>query len=89
MALAAPIRLQNETTCTRDILSTQQKLSIRNELVSADYTSKVGEKQFLDVRKGRKSRESKIEVHCSWFAGPARSLYFAAPSLQRYGTQQS
>ena len=26
LALAVPIRLQNETTCTRDILSTQQKI---------------------------------------------------------------
>ena len=26
LALAVPIRLQNETTCTRDILSTQQNI---------------------------------------------------------------
>ena len=37
---------------------------LENELVSVDYASKVGEKQFLDVRKSRKSRESKIKV-CS------------------------
>ena len=58
-----------------------------------DYTSKVDEKQFLDVRKGRKSRESKIEVHCGQFAGQAHSPYFTAPSLHgtNYGhkTQQS
>ena len=48
-----------------------------------DYTLKVGEKQFADVGKVRKSRESKIEVCCSWFAGPglAYHAYFAAPSL--------
>ena len=78
LALAEPIRLHNETTCTRDILSTQQKLSTRK---SVDYSSKVGEKQFPDVRKGRKSSDSKNEVLCSWFAGPTRSPYFAAPSL--------
>ena len=32
-----------------------------NELVSVDYTSIVGEKQLLDVRKGCKSRKSKIK----------------------------
>ena len=35
-------------------------------IMSMDYISKVGEKQFSDVRKGRKSKESKIEVHYSW-----------------------
>ena len=34
------------------------------------WVQKVDKKQFLDVQK---SRESKIEVHCSWFAGPNRS----------------
>ena len=53
LALAVPIRLQNET---------QQKMSTRGELISADYTLKVDEKQFLDVRKGHKSGESKVEV---------------------------
>ena len=78
LALAVPIRLQNETTCTHDILSTQQKIV---NSINADYNSKVGEKQFLGVQKGRKSRESKIEVHCGWFVGPIRSPYFIAPSL--------
>ena len=50
--------------------------------ISVDYTSKVGEKQFSDVRKGPKSRQSKIKVCCSWFVGPTHSPYFAAPSLQ-------
>ena len=67
LALAVPIKLQNETTFTHDILFTQQKNCQReNELVSVDYTSKVGEKPFSDVRKRRKSRESKIKVCCSW-----------------------
>ena len=45
LGLVVPIRLQNETTCTRDILSTQQKnCQLENKLVSIDYTSKVGEK---------------------------------------------
>ena len=34
---------------------------LENELISVDYTSKVGEKQFSDVRKGL---TFKIEVHC-------------------------
>ena len=34
--------------------------------MSTDYISKVGEKQFSDVQKGRKSEESKIEVQYSW-----------------------
>ena len=59
LALAVLIRLQNETTCTRDILSTQQKIV---NSISADYNSKVGEKQFSGVRKRRKSRESKFTV---------------------------
>ena len=46
-----------------------------------DYTSKVGEKQFLDVQKGHKSREFKIKVHCSWFAGLPCSLYLTVSSL--------
>ena len=41
-------------------------LSTQNELVSVDYTLKVGEKQFSDVRKRRKSREFKIKVYCCW-----------------------
>ena len=65
-ALVDPIRLQNESTYTRDILSTQQKnCQLENELVSLDYTSKVGERQFLDVRKRCKSRESKIKFTCT------------------------
>ena len=66
--------------------STQKKIvnsKMSNELISVDYTSKGGEKQFLDVRKGRKSRESKNKVRCSWFAGPTHSPYIdgAPPSL--------
>jgi len=33
-----------------------------NELMSAEYTSNVDEKQFLNVQKWCKFRESKIEV---------------------------
>ena len=33
--------------------------------MSADYISKVGEKQFSDVQKGHKSKESWIEVQYS------------------------
>ena len=71
----------------------EQNCQLENELISTDYTSKVGEKQFLDVQKGRKSTESKIEVHCGRFAGQARSPYLTAPSLHDtnygHGTQQS
>ena len=67
LGLAVPIRLQKETTCTRDILSTQQKnCQLRNEFVSVDYTSRVGEKQFSNVRKSRKFRDSNIKACCSW-----------------------
>ena len=45
-----------------------------------DCTSKVGEK-VLDVQKWHKSRESKIKVQCSWFAGLPCSLYLTASSL--------
>ena len=58
-----------------------KKRQLKNELVSVDYTSKVGEKQFSNVRKRHKFRESKIKGCCSWLAGPTRSPYFAAPSL--------
>ena len=58
-----------------------ENCQLENELVSVDYTSKVGEKQFSDVWKRHKSRESKIKFCCSWFAGPTRSPYFAGPSL--------
>ena len=57
--------------------------------MSADCISKVDEKQFLDVRKGSKSRDSKVEVHCSWFTGPIRSPYFAAPSLHVQSVSQN
>ena len=50
-------------------------------LVSVDYTSKVGEKQFSDVWKRCKSRESNIKIDCSWFVGLTRSPYLAASSL--------
>ena len=86
LALAVPIRLQNEITWTRDILSTQQRIA---NSISTDYNSKVGEKQFSGVRKGRKSRESKIKIHCSWFAGPTCSSYFAALSLQVQSASQN
>ena len=43
-----------------------KKCQLKNELVSVNYTSKVGEKQFSNVRKRRKSRESKIK---GWFCG--------------------
>ena len=82
LAVAVPIRLQNEITCTHDILSTQQKIvNSKSELISVDYTLKVGEKQFSDVQKRHKSRESMIKVCCSWFAGQTCSPYFAAPTL--------
>ena len=48
LPLAVPIRLQYETTCTHNNLSTQQNLLTGKwTYISADYTSKVGEKQFL------------------------------------------
>ena len=53
---------------------TRDTLSTCNSKMSVDYTSKDGEKQFPDVWKRRKSRESKIKVCCSWFAGPTRSV---------------
>ena len=56
----------------RDIFSTQQEI-VNSKM---NYTSKVGEKQFSDVWKRRKSRESNIKVSCSWFAGPTWSPYF-------------
>ena len=61
--------MQNQTTFTCDILSTQHE--IVNPKMNY-YTSKVGEKQFSDVQKGYKSKTSKIEfmVVClqDWFA---------------------
>ena len=79
LAQAVPIRLQINTMCTRNTFFHSAK--IVNSLISIDGTSKVGEKQFSDVRKGCKSRESKIEAHCSQFAGLVCSPYFAAPDF--------
>ena len=54
-------QIAEQTTFTRDILSTQQKdCQLENELISVHYTQKVGEKQLSDVQKRRKSRESEI-----------------------------
>ena len=64
LVLAVPIRLQNRTTCTRDICPLSKNCQLENELISADYTSKVSEKQFSGVWKEHKSRESKNKVHC-------------------------
>ena len=50
LALVVPIRLQSETTCTCDFVSTQQK----------EFT-KVGEMLFSDVQKRHKSKGSKIK----------------------------
>ena len=54
---------------------------LENQLISTDWTSKVGEKQFSNVWKGCKSRQSKIKIHCSWLPGPAHSPCFTVPSL--------
>ena len=50
LTLVLPIRLQSETTCTCDFVSTQQK----------EFT-KVGEMLFSDVQKRHKSKGSKIK----------------------------
>ena len=78
LALAVPIRLQNETTCTRDISSTQQKI-INSKL---NYTSKVDEKQFSGVQRDPtpKSPRSKFTV-VGLCMGIPNFPYFAAPSL--------
>ena len=68
LALAVPIKLQNETMCTRHSVYSAKNCQFINEFVRVDYPLKVGEKQFLDVRKRHKSRESKIKVCYSWFA---------------------
>ena len=88
LALAVPIRLQNETTCARHFVHSAKYWQLENELVSVDYASKVGEKQFSEVQKRRKSEESKIKVCCNWFAGLTRSPYCAAPSLHVQSASQ-
>ena len=52
---------------------------------SVDYTLKVGEKQLFGCAEGA---QVKIEVRCSWFAGPTRSPYFTAPSLHVQSASQ-
>ena len=49
---------------THDSLSTQQKKhhQLKNELVSTDYTSTVGEKQFSDMQKGCKTKRLENSV---------------------------
>ena len=59
-----------------NILSTQQNIVNSNKCI--DYTSKVSEKQFLDVRKRCHPESPRIKFCCSWFAGPTRLLYFVA-----------
>ena len=59
---AVPIRLRNRIMCTQDRLSILSR-NFKNELVSTDYTSKGGEKQFSYVQKGGKTKKSEDEVH--------------------------
>ena len=58
LALAVPIRLQNKTTCTRDILSTQQKI-VNLKLISTDCTSKVDENSFQMCGRGASPESSR------------------------------
>ena len=52
LALAVPIRLQNEATCTHDIFSTQsKKLSLKNELTDL-HLEGVMKNSFQVYRRG-------------------------------------
>ena len=43
LALAVPIKLQNETMCTRHSVYSAKNCQFKNELVRIDYPLKVGE----------------------------------------------
>ena len=66
---------------TRQFVHSAKNCQLENWIYKLHYTSKIGEKQFSDVRKRLKLRESKFKVCCSWFAGLIRSPYFVALSL--------
>ena len=79
LAQVVPVRLQNETTCTRDIPSTQQKLSTPKRTYTAQTTPQaLVKKQFSDVQKdsfrmcvnhikfavsGRKNASKQASIH--------------------------
>ena len=52
LALAVPIRLQNETRVHMTFCTLSKKLSTRDELISADYTSKVDKKTVFGCAEG-------------------------------------
>ena len=81
--VAASIRLQNETMCTRDILSDllSKKLSIWKWTYKHRLLLRSRWKQFLDVRKGYKSRESKIESSLWSVCGTDCPSTFPGPSF--------
>ena len=53
-----PIAQRNQVY-TQHFVHSAKNRQLENELLSVDYTLKVGEKQFSDVWKRRKSRESR------------------------------
>ena len=72
LALAVPIKLQNETTYAH---ATQHKVDNLKMNWYVDYSS------IVDVQKWHKSKEFKIAIHCCWFTRPACSLYFTTLRL--------
>ena len=76
LALVVPIRLQNETTCTHDILST--KMSTRKWTYKCKLHLKSWWKIVFGCAEGGGGAQN---GHCSWFAGPTHLPYFTAPSL--------
>ena len=81
--VAAPIRLQNETMCTREILSDllSKKLSTSKWTYKHRLLLRSRWKQFLDLQKGYKSRESKIESSLWSVCGTDCPSTFPGPSF--------
>ena len=60
LALVVPIRLQNKTMCTCDILSTQQK--VRKSKMNLWHRLHLEGKQCSDLQKRHKSREDSLDL---------------------------
>ena len=61
LALVVLIRMQNETMCTRDICPLNKTLQLKNEFISTDYTSKVGENCFWMCRRDTSPKSLRLK----------------------------
>ena len=72
------IRLRNRIMCTHDNLSILSR-NLKNQLVSTDYTSKGGEKQFYMCRRGERpkslrTKSTVVDLRASEYRHPQKSI---------------